>query len=102
MSLAAALAAAVIQGTVWSPSCGVEPGVCTFVRAPAAVVAACRATCVRTRSDRSGRYRLRVAAPGRYRLTAKVQGRFGAWHARPRIVVVRRAGAVVDVDLGKG
>ncbi len=91
-----------IRGTVWSPACGVEPGVCRFVATANARVSACRAGhCVRTRSDRHGRYRLLVPRPGRYRLTAVVRAPFGVWRAPPKTVVARSSKILSGIDLGR-
>jgi len=91
-----------IRGTVWAPECGIEPGVCTFVRTPGATVQGCRvggAACVRARSGGDGGYRLHVPAPGRYRLFARKHAELGEYRTRQRLVVVR-PGQVLRVDLG--
>jgi hypothetical protein len=91
-----------IYGTVWSPQCGIEPGVCTFVRTAGAAVIACRrgAGCARTRSGHVGSYRLLLLRSGRYVVSVTVPGPFGAWRPSPRVVRVVD-GARVRVDLGQ-
>jgi hypothetical protein len=102
-SAAGAAVAGDVRGTVWSPSCGIEPGVCLWVRTAGATVYGCRvgaAGCAQARSRSDGSYRLRLPGPGRYRLVAVVRGRFGEWRTRPRVLVVRAGRTRTGVDLG--
>ncbi len=98
-----ASAAGEIRGAVWSPECGVEPGVCKFVRTAGATVEACPAAggrCVRARSADDGSYRLRVSRPGRYRLIAQSRAALGEYQTRARYVVVESGDVLRAVDLG--
>jgi hypothetical protein len=99
----AATAGAEIRGIVWSPECGVEPGVCKWVRAAQATVRGClvtREVCRRTRSGADGTYALRVSRPGRYRVLATKRVELGVYRTRAREVLVR-SGEVSRLDLGR-
>jgi hypothetical protein len=92
-----------IRGTVWAPECGIEPGVCTFVRTRDAVVEGCLVgarACVRARSGRDGGYYLHVPRPGRYRLVARKDAELGEYRTQPRVVVVRPGRFLRGADLG--
>jgi hypothetical protein len=94
-----------IRGAVWSPECGVEPGVCKFVRMAGATVEACPAAggrCARARSAADGSYRLRIPRPGRYRLIAHSGGAAaGEYRTRARYVVVGSGEVLRAINLGR-
>jgi hypothetical protein len=96
-------AGAEIRGIVWSPECGVEPGVCKWVRAAQATVRGCLVTrdvCQRTRSGPDGTYQLRVSRPGHYRVLATKRAELGVYRTQARDVVAR-SGEASRLDLGR-